>query len=329
MTLQRLPKDRNAPKQAFQGNGVQGPSRLQAVWQTLERLLAMDFQAIKVSEYGKDNTYGPDRMSVAFLCSASPFMFPKAGAANAKETGSLFLMRGTFEGSIVEKQEHTLYDANHAELGHGFGAFVGRFRRLLLNIAAYKGLDDIVIDVRPNIGMANPWIVNSADSIVPPCFPDSFSLQSMWDLIMEILPRFQATQKRWYLEGEATRESNSENLWLPRRFSSDFHFYPVTRLFVTLGKQICLSPARYIHRIEDLLDCVDNYPADVLERIVPYTKNRSSERDMHHVTAWIRGRARFRAGRGSNRARASNPPHPNTVEEWHPSHPLFFVKTGS
>lgn len=115
----------------------------------------MDFQAIKDSEHGKDNTYGPDRTSVAFLCSTSPFMFPEAGAANAEDMGSLFLMRGSFEGSIVEKQEHTLCDANHPQMGHGFGAFMGRFRRLLLNIAAYKGLDCIVIDVGPNIGMAN------------------------------------------------------------------------------------------------------------------------------------------------------------------------------
>lgn len=51
---------------------------------------------------------------------------------------------------------------------------------------------------------------------------------------------------------------------------------------------------------------------------------------MHHVPAWIREGARFRAGRESNRAKASKPPYPKIVEEeWRPSLPEFFVETSS
>lgn len=297
LTLDCLPKNKNAPEHAVQEKGVQGPNRLQTIWQKLERLLAMDFEAIRVPENREDETSSADMMSVAFLCSVNPSEFRNVRAANIEDSGGLFLMRGSPEGSIVEKLEHTLYDANHAEMGHGFGAFVGSFRRLLLNIAKYKGLDYIVIDVGPNIGMVNQWIVNSADYIVPPCFPDSFSLQSIRELIMEILPRFQETQHRWYLKGEPPHDPNSENLWLPRRLSQDFRFNPVTKLLPALvtnygmfqGKQICLSPAQYIHQIQDLLDCADSYPASVLERIVPYKKKGPSASCTMCLHGFMRG----------------------------------------
>lgn len=278
VTLDKLPRDQNANEQFHQECFLHSASRLQTVWQKLERLLAMDFEAIRVPTPDETDPSSLDMMSVTFICSVNPSEYSRQGTRCGDVQGSLFLMPGSPDGSTVEKLERTLYDAGHGDIGHGFGAFVGSFRRLLLNIAEHKGIDYIVIDVGPNIGMVNQWIVNSADYLLPPCFPDSFSFQSIRELITRILPRFQDAQERWHLKGEPPLDPNSENLWLPRRLSEAFRFNPVTKLLPALvtnygvfqGRQICLSPARYIRRIRDLLDCADRYPEMVLERIIPY-----------------------------------------------------------
>uniref|UniRef100_A0A7S3XD68 AAA domain-containing protein n=1 Tax=Picocystis salinarum TaxID=88271 RepID=A0A7S3XD68_9CHLO len=280
VTLDNLPRKQSGNEHFYQENFLHSANRLQTIWQKLERLLAMDFEAIRVPAMDETDSSCLDMMSVSFLCSVNPAVYSKQGARSNDVQGSLFLMPGSPDGSTVEKLERTLYDAGHGDMGHGFGAFMGSFRRLLLNIAEHKGLDYIVIDVGPNIGMVNQWIVNSADYLLPPCFPDSFSFQSLRELITRILPRFQDAQERWHLKGEPPLDPNSENLWLPRRFSTAFRFNPVTKLLPALvsnygvfqGRQICLSPARYIRRIRDLLDCADHYPEVVLERIVPYEK---------------------------------------------------------
>eukprot|EP00963_Diacronema_lutheri_P005862 scaffold465_cov383-Pavlova_lutheri.AAC.15 len=190
VTLDNLPRERNGNEHFYQENFLHSANRLQTIWQKLERLLAMDFEAIRVSAIDETDSSCLDMMSVSFLCSVNPADYVKQGTRPSDVQGSLFLMPGSPDGSTVEKLERTLYDAGHGDMGHGFGAFVGSFRRLLLNIGEHKGLDYIVIDVGPNIGMVNQWIVNSADYLLPPCFPDSFSFQSLRELITRILPRF-------------------------------------------------------------------------------------------------------------------------------------------
>jgi len=66
--------------------------------------------------------------------------------------------------------------------------YLGAFRKLFIDISQVSEADYILVDLSPSMSTLNKTILLSCDYILPPVFPDFFSLSSMQTFLKEMVP---------------------------------------------------------------------------------------------------------------------------------------------
>ena len=84
------------------------------------------------------------------------------------------------------------------------GLMVGCFRVLLDRIAIRNNLDVILVDLGPSNTMFNGWLMMSCDYVLPPCFADAHSADSVQQFVEHIYPQFTEYQREWVQMGTNT-----------------------------------------------------------------------------------------------------------------------------
>ena len=114
---------------------------------------------------------------------------------------NVFLLRGDHDLlSKIEKEMMQYLSGTDATRSND-GLMVGCFRVLLDRIAIRNNLDVILVDLGPSNTMFNGWLMMSCDYVLPPCFADAHSADSVQKFVDHIYPQFTEYQRRWVQMG--------------------------------------------------------------------------------------------------------------------------------
>jgi cellulose biosynthesis protein BcsQ len=123
----------------------------------------------------------------------------------ATHVDNVFLLRGDHDLlSKIEKEMMQYLSGTDATRSND-GLMVGCFRVLLDRIAIRNNLDVILVDLGPSNTMFNGWLMMSCDYVLPPCFADAHSADSVQQFVEHIYPQFTEYQRRWVQMGTEHR----------------------------------------------------------------------------------------------------------------------------
>jgi cellulose biosynthesis protein BcsQ len=166
----------------------------------------------------------------------------------------LILLRGN---SLIRKYQQQIGEATslrHPCMRNNLGAF----RALIHALAKELSVDVVLIDYGPSTDKLNEVFVMSCDYILPPCFPDEYSLSSMRSFMEALLPNWKhdldkhvAVQRDYMkMEGNQTNDTRIAYPLCPR---SPVLLSAIVTMYRRYAEHIAEVPYDFVDRLNTLV----------------------------------------------------------------------------
>lgn len=106
--------------------------------------------------------------------------------------GSLLILNGSYSLNVLEKEftslQPTINARNEVSWHARTNRYVGAFRAMLNALINDLKIDFVLVDCAPADSAINKFMTMTSDFILPPVFPDFFSMSSIEGLLSNVLP---------------------------------------------------------------------------------------------------------------------------------------------